>query len=173
MQGKTVRIHPGEYSRPMLEIERKFLVISDRFKEDALSVTRIVQGFLNTHPQRTVRVRIKEEQGFITVKGKSNEKGTTRFEWEKEIPVIEAEALLKLCEKETIEKIRYEVKAGDHIFEVDEFFGNNDGLIVAEIELNSEMEQFTKPNWLGREVTGELKYYNSQLSKQPYKNWKV
>lgn len=173
MRGKTVRIHPGEYSRPMLEIERKFLVISDRFKEDALSVTRIVQGFLNTHPQRTVRVRIKEEQGFITVKGKSNEKGTTRFEWEKEIPVIEAEALLKLCEKETIEKIRYEVKAGDHIFEVDEFFGNNDGLIVAEIELNSEMEQFTKPNWLGREVTGELKYYNSQLSKQPYKNWKV
>ncbi len=172
MQGKTVRIHPGEYSRPMLEIERKFLVISDRFKEDALSVTRIVQGFLNTHPQRTVRVRIKEEQGFITVKGKSNEKGTTRFEWEKEIPVIEAEALLKLCEKETIEKIRYEVKAGDHIFEVDEFFGNNDGLIVAEIELNSEMEQFTKPNWLGREVTGELKYYNSQLCKQPYKNWK-
>jgi len=159
MQGKTVRIHPGEYSRPMLEIERKFLVISDRFKEDALSVTRIVQGFLNTHPQRTVRVRIKEEQGFITVKGKSNEKGTTRFEWEKEIPVIEAEALLNLCEKETI-------------FEVDEFFGNNDGLIVAEIELNSEMEQFTKPNWLGREVTGELKYYNSQLSKQPYKNWK-
>lgn len=172
MQGKTVRIHPGEYSRPMLEIERKFLVISDRFKEDALSVTRIVQGFLNTHPQRTVRVRIKGEQGFITVKGKSNERGTTRFEWEKEIPVIEAEALIKLCEKETIEKIRYEVKAGDHIFEVDEFFGNNDGLIVAEIELNSEMEQFTKPNWLGREVTGELKYYNSQLSKQPYKNWK-
>ena len=173
MQGKTVRIHPGEYSRPMLEIERKFLVISDRFKEDALSVTRIVQGFLNTHPQRTVRVRIKEEQGFITVKGKSNEKGTTRFEWEKEIPVIEAEALLKLCEKETIEKIRYEVKAGDHIFEVDEFFGNNNGLIIAEIELNSEMEQFTKPNWLGKEVTGDLKYYNSLLSKQPYKNWKV
>ncbi len=172
MQGKTVRIHPGEYSRPMLEIERKFLVISDRFKEDALSVTRIVQGFLNTHPERTVRVRIKEEQGFITVKGKSNEKGTTRFEWEKEIPVIEAEALLKLCEKETIEKIRYEVKAGDHIFEIDEFFGNNEGLIIAEIELNSEMEQFTKPNWLGREVTGDLKYYNSQLSKQPYKNWK-
>ncbi len=172
MQGKTVRIHPGEYSRPMLEIERKFLVISDRFKEDALSVTRIVQGFLNTHPQRTVRVRIKEEQGFITVKGKSNEKGTTRFEWEKEIPVIEAEALLKLCEKETIEKIRYEVKAGDHIFEIDEFFGNNEGLIIAEIELNSEMEQFTKPNWLGKEVTGDLKYYNSLLSKQPYKNWK-
>jgi len=172
MQGKTVRIHPGEYSRPMLEIERKFLVISDRFKEDALSVTRIVQGFLNTHPERTVRVRIKEEQGFITVKGKSNEKGTTRFEWEKEIPVIEAEALLKLCEKETIEKIRYEVKAGDHIFEIDEFFGNNEGLIIAEIELNSEMEQFTKPNWLGKEVTGDLKYYNSLLSKQPYKNWK-
>lgn len=172
MQGKTVRIHPGEYSRPMLEIERKFLVISDRFKEDALSVTRIVQGFLNTHPQRTVRVRIKGEQGFITVKGKSNERGTTRFEWEKEIPVIEAEALIKLSEKETIEKIRYEVKAGDHIFEVDEFFGNNEGLIVAEIELNSEMEKFTKPTWLGKEVTGDIKYYNSRLSKQPYKKWK-
>ncbi len=172
MRGKTARIHPGEYSRHMLEIERKFLVISDRFKEEAHSKNRIVQGFLNTHPERTVRVRIKGKQGFITVKGKSNKEGTTRFEWEREIPVMEAEALLKLCEEEVIDKIRYEVKVGDHIFEVDEFFGNNEGLIVAEIELNSEMEKFTKPAWLGKEVTGDIKYYNSRLSKQPYKKWK-
>lgn len=156
----------------MLEIERKFLVTSERFKGEAHSVTRIVQGYLNTHPERTVRVRIKGEQGFITVKGKSNEEGTTRFEWEKEISVIEAEALLKLCEEEVIEKMRYEVKVENHIFEVDEFFGNNEGLIVAEIELNSESEKFPKPAWLGKEVTGEREYYNSQLSKQPYKNWK-
>jgi CYTH domain-containing protein len=157
----------------MLEIERKFLVTSERFKEEAHSKNRIVQGFLNTHPERTVRVRIKGEHGFITVKGKSNKGGTTRFEWEKEIPVIEAEALLKLCEEEVIDKIRYEVKLGDHIFEVDEFFGNNEGLIIAEIELNSETEKFTKPAWLGKEVTGNIKYYNSLLSKQPYKNWKL
>jgi len=172
MQGKTVRIHLGECNRTMLEIERKFMVTSERFKEEAHSVTRIVQGFLNTHPERTVRVRVKEKQGFITIKGKSNEEGTTRFEWEKEVPVVEAKALLKLCEEELIDKIRYEVKVGDHIFEVDEFFANNEGLIIAEIELNSEIEKFAKPAWLGREVTGDLKYYNSQLSKQPYKNWK-
>lgn len=154
----------------MLEIERKFLVTSEAFKAESHSVIRIVQGYLNTHPERTVRVRIKGEQGFITVKGKSNEEGTTRFEWEKEISVIEAEALLKLCEEEVIEKMRYEVKVENHIFEVDEFFGNNEGLIVAEIELNSESEKFPKPAWLGKEVTGEREYYNSQLSKQPYKN---
>jgi len=172
MQGKTVKILPGDYSRPMLEIERKFLVTTEKFKEDAHSVTRIVQGFLNTHHERTVRIRIKEEQGFITVKGKSNKEGISRFEWEKAIPVVEAEALLKLCEEEVIDKIRYEVKVGDHIYEVDEFFGNNEGLIIAEIELKSELEKFPKPAWLGGEVTGDLKYYNSQLSKQPYKNWK-
>jgi adenylate cyclase len=156
----------------MLEIERKFLVTTEKFKEDAYSVTRIVQGFLNTHPERTVRVRIKGEQGFITVKGKSNKEGISRFEWEREIPIVEAEALLKLCEEEIIEKIRYEVKVEDHIYEIDEFFGNNEGLSIAEIELNSELEKFPKPNWLGEEVTGDLKYYNSQLSKYPYKKWK-
>lgn len=172
MPGRTVKILPGDYSRPMLEIERKFLVTTEKFKEDAHTVTRIVQGFLNTHPERTVRIRIKEEQGFITVKGKSNKEGISRFEWEKEIPIVEAEALLKLCEEEVIDKIRYEVKVGDHIYEVDEFFGNNKGLIIAEIELKSELEKFPKPAWLSQEVTGDLKYYNSQLSKQPYKNWK-
>ena len=156
----------------MQEIERKFLVTSEAFKAEAQSHTRIVQGFLNTHPERTVRVRIAGDLALLTVKGKSNEAGTTRFEWETQITVPEAEALLKLCEEEVIEKTRYEVTAGYHIFEVDEFFGNNAGLIVAEIELSEENETFDKPEWLGVEVTGDLKYYNSLLSKNPFKNWK-
>ena len=155
----------------MQEIERKFLVKSNDFKNEAICNTRIVQGFLNTHPERTVRVRIKGDKGFITVKGISNKSGTTRFEWEKEIRINEAEQLLKICESGTIDKIRYEVKKGSHVFEVDEFFGENEGLIVAEVELNDENEQFDKPDWLGEEVTGQLKYYNSQLSKTPYKLW--
>lgn len=156
----------------MLEIERKFLVTSDAFKQEAFKNTRIVQGFLNTHPERTVRVRIKGDQGFLTVKGISNKSGTTRTEWETEISVADAEALLNLCEPGIIDKIRYEVKAGNHIFEIDEFSGENEGLIVAEVELKSEDEVFEKPSWLGRDVTGELKYYNSQLSLNPFKNWK-
>lgn len=155
----------------MLEIERKFLVKNDSYKTDAFSEKRIVQGFLNTHPERTVRVRIKGEKGFLTIKGKSNKAGTIRFEWEKEITTAEAEALLKLCEAGVIEKIRYEVKAKKHIFEIDEFSGSNKGLTVAEIELSSENETFIKPNWLGEEVTGQIKYYNSQLSKNPFNNW--
>ncbi|GHC43677.1 CYTH domain-containing protein [Ulvibacter litoralis] len=155
----------------MVEIERKFLVASEDFKDQASTQTRIVQGFLNTDPERTVRIRIKGDNGFITVKGKSNEAGTTRVEWEKEIPVHEAEQLLLLCEEGIIEKIRYEIKAGNHIFEVDEFFGNNAGLIVAEVELTTENEAFNKPSWLAEEVTGAIQYYNSQLSKHPYKSW--
>ncbi len=155
----------------MLEIERKFLLTSDAFKTAAFKNTRIVQGFLNTHPERTVRVRVKGEQGFITVKGKSNAKGTIRAEWEKEIEIEEAEMLLGLCEEGVIDKVRYEVKVGNHIFEVDEFFGKNIGLKVAEVELNSENEDFQKPDWLGEEVTGDIKYYNSQLSKKPYNTW--
>ena len=157
----------------MVEIERKFLVLSEAFKDEAFTSNRIVQGFLNTHPNRTVRVRIKGNQGFLTIKGLSNEAGTIRSEWEKEIDVSEAETLLNLCEEGIIEKIRYEVQAGKHIFEVDEFFGKNQGLIIAEIELNVENESFEKPNWLGEEVTGDIKYYNSQLSKQPYNTWKL
>lgn len=155
----------------MLEIERKFLVSSEAFKSEAHTETRIVQGFLNTDPERTVRVRIKGSQGFITVKGKSNAAGTTRIEWEKEISLQDAEQLLLLCEKGVIEKIRYEVTVGNHTFEVDEFFGNNTGLIVAEVELTTENEVFTKPSWLAEEVTGAIQYYNSQLSKHPYKSW--
>ena len=157
----------------MIEIERKFLVTSESFKKEAYKSTRIVQGFLNTHPMRTVRIRIKGDQGFLTVKGLSNEAGTIRTEWEKEIEVSEAESLLKLCEEGIIEKIRFEVIAGRHIFEVDEFLGTNQGLTIAEIELNAENESFEKPNWLGKEVTGDIKYYNSQLSNHPYNTWNL
>ncbi len=154
-----------------LEIERKFLVKSDEYKHGAKSHVRIAQGFLNTHPERTVRVRIKGETGFLTIKGGSNESGTTRFEWETEITVAEATNLIDLCEEIILEKIRYQVPTGQHVFEVDEFLGENKGLVVAEIELEHEDERFHRPNWLGREVTGEVKYYNSQLSKNPFKDW--
>ena len=155
----------------MIEIERKFLVKSEAYKARASTKTRIVQGFLNTDPNRTVRIRIKGDIGYITVKGKSNDTGTSRFEWEKEISVEEADVLLKLCEKGILEKSRYEIPLGDHLYEVDEFYGDNLGLTVAEIELNAENELFAKPDWLGKEVTGEVKYYNSQLSKNPFINW--
>jgi CYTH domain-containing protein len=155
----------------MQEIERKFLVTSEAFKAESHKETKIVQGFLNTHPERTVRVRLRGDKAYIAVKGKSNEAGTTRFEWETEIAKADAKALLKLCEPGLIDKIRYEVKLGDHLFEIDEFFGNNTGLIVAEIELSEENETFQKPEWLGEEVTGDLKYYNSLLSKNPFLEW--
>lgn len=155
----------------MTEIERKFLVSSSEFKQDATNHTRIIQGYLSSVPERTVRVRIKGKQAFLTIKGKSNETGMSRFEWEKEIPVPEAEALLKLCEPGSIEKVRYEVPFKDHLFEVDEFFGDNEGLLLAEIELSKEEEVFEKPSWLGEEVTGNKMYYNSYLSKFPYKEW--
>jgi adenylate cyclase len=155
----------------MIEIERKFLVISNAYKDEAFKKTRIIQGFLNTHPERTVRVRLKENKGILAIKGETSKSGVTRFEWEKDISKTEAEALLQLCEKGIIDKIRYEVKVGTHIFEVDEFFGDNKGLVIAEIELKVEEETFTKPKWLGKEVTGQIKYYNSQLSKKPFNTW--
>lgn len=155
----------------MQEIERKFLVKNNEYRTNAISKKRIVQGYLNSHAARAVRIRIKGDKGFLTIKGKSNAAGTTRFEWEKEIPVTEAEQLLKLCEAGVIEKTRYEIKSGEHTFEVDEFLGDNEGLIVAEVELQSENEPFISPAWLGKEVTGEVKYYNAQISKNPFKHW--
>ena len=154
-----------------LEIERKFLIKNDSFKEFSFQKKYIKQGFLNSDKERTVRVRIIEEKAFLTIKGKSNTAGTVRFEWEKEIPVNEAEQLMFLTEKNSIEKYRYYIKKGKHVFEVDEFLGENKGLIVAEIELSNENENFSKPDWLGKEVTGEVKYYNSSLSKLPYNSW--
>jgi len=156
----------------MIEIERKFMVTSEAFKGIAQKKYRIVQGFLNRDPERTVRIRIKGAKAFITIKGKGNVTGTSRFEWEKEILLVDAESLLPLCEPGMIEKTRYEVLVDTHIYEIDEFFGTNEGLVIAEIELSEENEEFTKPNWLGKEVTGDPKYYNSQLSKNPFKNWK-
>ena len=155
----------------MLEIERKFLVKSNDFKKEAFRKNDIAQGYLNSNPERTVRVRIKGESGFITIKGKGNETGTTRFEWETEISLLEAKSLLALCEKGVIQKTRHEVKMGEHIFEVDEFHAENSGLLLAEIELESETETFETPNWLGAEVTQDKRYYNSYLSQNPFENW--
>ncbi|MCD2258412.1 CYTH domain-containing protein [Psychroserpens luteolus] len=155
----------------MIEIERKFLVTSKAFKGEAHKQIRIIQGFLNTDPERTVRVRLKGDKGVLTVKGKSTNDGLSRFEWEKEISKTDAKALLELCEKDVIDKLRYEVDVGHHTYEIDEFYKDNEGLIIAEVELSHEDEAFEKPTWLGREVTGDIRYYNSQLSKDPFKNW--
>ena len=153
------------------EIERKFLVKGE-YQSLAIKSNKIIQGYLSSHPERNVRVRIKEEKGFLTIKGKGNDSGMTRFEWEKEISVEEANDLMKLCEPGVIDKKRFLIPVGMHTYEVDEFYGENEGLTIAEIELSSEDETFEKPEWLGEEVTGDVKYYNSQLMKNPYKNWK-
>ena len=155
----------------MIEIERKFLVNSLDFMEKAHQKSRIVQGYLNSNPERTVRIRMKGDKGYITIKGIGNGSGLSRFEWEKEIPLADAERLLILCEKGIIDKIRYEVKFENHIIEVDVFAGDNEGLILAEIELKSETEQIQKPNWLGEEVTNDKKYYNAYLSNNPFQDW--
>jgi len=153
------------------EIERKFLVSGD-YKKHAIKSYKIAQGYLSTVPERTVRIRIRDTKGFITIKGISNASGTTRFEWEKEIPLNEAENLLQLCEPTIIEKTRYIIPVNDNLyFEVDEFFGENNGLIIAEIELPNENTKFIKPSWLGEEVTGQLKFYNAMLAKKPFKEW--
>ena len=154
-----------------IEIERKFLVINDSFKRKAFKKLKIIQGYLCSVPERNVRIRVNGEKGFITVKGRVNESGLGRFEWEKEISIQEANELLKMCEPGIINKTRYHVKSGKHIFEVDEFHSENDGLIVAEIELKSEDEEFIKPAWLGVEVTGEIRYFNSMLKKYPFSTW--
>jgi adenylate cyclase len=153
------------------ETEKKFLVSSDAFKKDAFRQTRIMQGYLSSVPERTVRVRIKGSKGYITIKGIGNSTGASRYEWEKEIPVHEAEELLQLCEPGVIDKTRYEVKSGGHTIEIDEFEGENKGLVMAEIELKNEDDHFEKPDWLGKEVTGDMKYYNAMLIKKPFTKW--
>ena len=155
----------------MIEIERKFLVLNNDFIALAVAENRIVQGYLNSNPERTVRVRIKADKGFLTIKGKGNDSGTTRLEWETEISLAEAEKLLAICENGVIDKVRYEIPSGKHTYEVDVFAGENNGLIVAEIELDNENESFEKPNWLGQEVTGDNRYYNAYLSNNPFISW--
>lgn len=152
------------------EIERKFLVTGE-YKSQAYAQTRIVQGYLSSARGRTVRVRIRDDKGYLTIKGASNASGTSRYEWEKEISLEEARELMQLCEPGIIDKTRYLVQSGIHTFEVDEFYGENDGLVVAEVELASEDESFEKPVFIGQEVTGDLRYYNSQLMKHPFKTW--
>lgn len=147
------------------------MVLNDSFKKDAFRKEKIVQGFLSSVPERTVRVRLIGSTGFLTIKGIGNASGTTRFEWEKEISDKEANALLQLCEPGVIEKTRYYYKESDHLFEIDQFGSENDGLVVAEIELQREDEYFSKPAWLGKEVTGDVKYYNASLVKNPFNQW--
>lgn len=156
----------------MLEIERKFEVKNSNFKTEAYAEQRITQAYLNSDPARSVRIRIKGNHAYITIKGAPDAEGTTRFEWEKEITVEEAKALLPLCEPGSIDKTRYFIKAGnDLVYEVDEFYGENQGLTVAEIELEKPDQSFPKPAWLGRELTGDNRYYNSQLIKKPFNTW--
>lgn len=153
------------------EIERKFLVKDNSFKELAYSFSRIAQGYICSGRGRTVRVRIRDEKGYLTIKGPAGENGLSRYEWEKELPLDEAKELMKLCEPGMIDKTRYLVRSGNHVFEVDEFYGENEGLVVAEVELSSEDEAFEKPAFIGEEVTGIAKYYNSFLMKYPYTKW--
>ena len=154
-----------------VEIERKFLVKNNSFKQESFAEKSMKQGYLNSNKNRTVRIRITDDKAFITVKGNSNSTGVSRFEWEKEIDKLEAEELLLLCETTIIEKNRFYVKNHQHVYEIDEFFGDNYGLIIAEVELKKEDEAYTKPLWLGEEVTGQKKYYNSKLSKNPFRDW--
>lgn len=155
-----------------LEIERKFLVKGD-FKAEAYKAVHIIQGYLSSVPERIVRVRVRDDQGFITIKGASSLSGLSRFEWEKEIPCDEALSLLQLCEPGVIDKTRYLVKNSDgrHVWEVDEFHGDNEGLVIAEVELADENDSFDQPQWLGEEVTGDNRYYNASLKEHPYKSW--
>ena len=153
------------------EIERKFLVKGE-YKSQAYAHSRIVQGYICSARGRTVRVRIRDGRGYLTIKGASDAAGMSRYEWEKEIPLLEAEELMKLCEPGVIDKTRYLVRSGKHVFEVDEFYGENEGLTMAEVELASEDEPFVKPDFIGQEVTGDVRYYNSQLMKHPFKEWK-
>lgn len=152
------------------EIERKYLITGE-FKSKAINSFQIKQGYLSSIPERTVRVRIQDNQGFLTIKGSNKKNSISRFEWEKEITKEEANELIQLCEVGIIDKKRYIVPFRDKIIEVDEFYGENEGLILAEIELDDENENIEKPNWLGKEVTDDPRYYNSMLMKNPYKNW--
>lgn len=153
------------------EIERKFLVTGDSYKRLAYDSSRIAQGYICSARGRTVRVRIRDNRGYLTIKGPSEIGGLSRYEWEKEIPLQEAMELMKLCEPGMIDKTRYLVHAGKHVFEVDEFYGENEGLVIAEVELESEEETYIKPDFIGQEVTGDVKYYNSFLMRNPYARW--
>ncbi len=155
-----------------IETERKFLVVGD-YKALAHSHSHITQGYISSHGGRTVRVRLRDGRGYLTIKGPSDEAGLSRYEFEQEISPADARDLLRICEPGVIDKTRYLVDAGDglHTWEVDEFHGENAGLVVAEVELRSEDEAFPRPPFLGQEVTGDRRYYNSHLRKDPFSKW--
>lgn len=152
------------------EIERKFLVEGD-FSKGLFRSEHIMQGYICSEKGRTVRIRIRGDEGFLTIKGPSDDQGLSRYEFERRIPLEDAEQLFKLCEPGAIDKVRNWVKVGKHIWEVDVFHGANEGLVMAEIELASVDEAFDKPDWAGEEVTGDRRYYNSMLTKRPYTEW--
>jgi CYTH domain-containing protein len=154
------------------EIERKFLVDSEAYRTQAFAHSRIMQGYISSQHGRTVRVRIRDDKGYLTIKGPSDAAGMSRYEWEKEIPLDEARRLMMLCEPGLIDKTRYLVKSGHHTFEVDEFYGENQGLVMAEVELAAEDEPYVKPAFIGQEVTGDVRYYNSYLKAHPYSTWR-
>lgn len=153
-----------------LEIERKFLVVGE-FRDQAYSFSRIRQGYISSGNGKTVRVRIRDDRGYLTIKGPSDQAGLARYEFETEIALSDALDLMKLCEPGIIDKTRYLVRSGNHVFEVDEFYGDNEGLIMAEVELHNEDEPFQKPSFIGPEVTGDRRYYNAHLRRNPYKLW--
>lgn len=154
------------------EIERKFLVLDDSFKHEAFSKSHIQQGYICSERGRTVRVRIRDERAYLTIKGPSENGGLSRYEFEREIPLEDGKQMMQFCEPGIIDKTRWLVKSGKHTFEVDEFFGDNEGLVVAEVELSYEDEPYKKPHFIGKEVTGDRRYYNSQLRLCPFNKWK-
>ena len=155
----------------MFEIERKFLVRDDSYKREAFASSHIRQGYLSSAPGRTVRIRIRDDRAYLTIKGPSTDGGLTRYEFEQEVPMADAEQLLQLCEPLIIDKTRWLIRSGEHTFEVDEFHAENEGLVVAEVELKSADEVPKMPDFIGKEVTGDRHYYNSQLRQHPYSVW--
>lgn len=153
------------------EIERKFLVLDPSYKHEAFSSSHIRQGYICSERGRTVRIRIRDTKAYITIKGPSVDNGLSRYEFEQEIPLDDAERLMLLCEPGIIDKTRWLVKSGSHTFEVDEFFGDNEGLVMAEVELKSIDDIPVIPHFIGKEVTGDRRYYNSQLRQHPYREW--
>lgn len=154
-----------------LEIERKFLVVGDAYKRQAYASSYIKQGYICSERGRTVRVRLRGDCGYLTIKGPSTDNGLSRYEFEKEITLEEARELFKLCEPGIVEKTRYLVRSGNHTFEVDEFHGDNEGLVMAEVELAAPDDPILKPDFIGQEVTGDRRYYNSQLRQHPFTTW--
>jgi len=153
------------------EIERKFLVLDDSYKQEAYVSSHIRQGYICSDRGRTVRIRIRDERAYITIKGPSLDGGLSRYEFEQEIPLDDAQKLMTLCEPGIIDKTRWLVKSGEHTFEVDEFHGENDGLVMAEVELKTRDDAPKIPHFIGKEVTGDRRYYNSQLRRCPYSSW--